>query len=50
MNVSFSFVEMFVNKVHIYNMSLVRCLLNLTYYNSLPETNRKSTRTVRHAN
>jgi len=23
---------------------------NLDYYNSLPETNRKSTRTVRHAN
>jgi len=26
MNVLFSFVEMFVNKVLIYNMSLVRCL------------------------
>jgi len=24
MNVLFSFVEMFVNKVHIYNMSLMR--------------------------
>jgi len=31
MNVLFSFVEMFVNKVHIYNMSLVWCLWTWQY-------------------